>query len=88
MDEAFPFLSSYHVTLIFHQLELIEPDAQAKLGDVDASSFLSEAKKHVSKGAKPDRLRLGSIPRNFKGDINWRELEADWKKHDAEGKGK
>jgi len=42
-------------------------------------NFVRDAKGCVSKGAQPSRMRWGAVPRNFKGDVNWRVLEADWK---------
>lgn len=59
-------------------VELMESEAQAKQKEIEAS-FVKEAKAHVSKGAKPSQVRFAAIPRNFKGDINWRALEAAWK---------
>jgi acyl-CoA synthetase (AMP-forming)/AMP-acid ligase II len=40
--------------------------AQAKRPELEAS-FLSSARKQVSKGAKPDYLTFNQIPKNFKG---------------------
>ena len=60
------------------QIDLLEPSAQSRQQDIEGS-FLAEAKKAVSKGTKPSRVRIAPIPRNFKGDINWRSLEAAWK---------
>ena len=42
-------------------------------------TFVREAGGRVSKGAKPTRVRFGKVERNFKGDVNWRALEAAWK---------
>ncbi|NLO56807.1 MAG: hypothetical protein GX108_07150, partial [Thermovirga sp.] len=41
-------------------------------------TFIPEASKHVSKSSRPDRLRLGSIPRNFKGALEIKELKRVW----------
>ena len=41
-------------------------------------TFIPEASKHVSKSSRPDRLRLGSIPRNFKGALEVKELKRVW----------
>ena len=38
--------------------------------------FVREAAKGLSKGARPDRLRFGQIPRNFKGAVLAKELAA------------
>jgi hypothetical protein len=59
------------------QIELLEPEAKAE-EEAIVKEFIPEARRAVSKGAKPDRLAIGSIPRNFKGDINWRQLESTW----------
>lgn len=58
-------------------MELLEPEAKAKEEEI-VKEFIKEARRAVSKGAKPDRLAIGTIPRNFKGDINWRQLESTW----------
>ena len=42
------------------------------------SSFLKDARKSVSKGAKPDRLRFVKIPRNFKGAVLYPQLKRDF----------
>jgi len=42
------------------------------------SSFLKDARKSVSKGAKPDRLRFAQIPRNFKGVVLYPQLKQDF----------
>jgi hypothetical protein len=52
--------------------------AQAKRSDIEAT-FLSACSKAVSKGSKPDRVRFGIIPRNFKGAIQVPDLKAAWK---------
>jgi len=39
------------------------------------SSFLKDARKSVSKGAKPDSLRFAKIPRNFKGAVLYPQLK-------------
>jgi len=38
-------------------------------------TFIGEARKHVSKGARPDYLRFAQIPRNFKGALLVSELK-------------
>ena len=38
--------------------------------------FVREAARGVSKGARPDGLRFGRIPRNFKGAVLAKELAA------------
>jgi len=42
------------------------------------SNFLKDARKSVSKGARPDRLRFAQIPRNFKGAVLYPELKRDF----------
>jgi hypothetical protein len=42
------------------------------------SNFLKDARKSVSKGAKPDHLRFAQIPRNFKGAILYPQLKRDF----------
>ena len=42
------------------------------------SQFLKDARKSVSKGAKPDRLRFARIPRNFKGAVLYPQLKRDF----------
>ena len=49
----------------------------AKEGEM-ASTFLGLAKKGVSKGAKPDLVRFGPLPRNFKGAVQLPELKDEW----------
>jgi len=41
-------------------------------------TFLSEASGHVSKGSRPDRLRFGPVPHNFKGALDLGELKRGW----------
>ena len=38
-------------------------------------TFLREASGQVSKGYRPDRLRFGPVPRNFKGALDLGELK-------------
>ena len=42
------------------------------------SSFLEEARKSVSRGARPDHLRFARIPRNFKGATLYPQLKQDF----------
>ena len=41
-------------------------------------TFINEAAGAVSKGAKPQRLRFGPVPRNFKGAVKIGELKKTW----------
>ncbi len=61
-------------------VELVTDEARAKRNEI-AETFLIEAAKRVSKGAKPDRLRFAAIPRNFKGAILVRELDGGFRAH-------
>ncbi len=52
------------------------------------ANFLIEAAAGVSKGARPQRLRFGVIPRSFKGAILYPQLKqdyADFLKNDRDG---
>ena len=44
------------------------------------ANFLDEARKRVSKGARPDFIRFAKIPLSFKGEILVPELKQDFKK--------
>ena len=55
-------------------VELIGDAAQSKRAEIEGR-FLADAKQSVSKGARPDRLRFATIPRNFKGAILVSELK-------------
>ncbi|MCF7935335.1 MAG: AMP-binding protein, partial [Synergistales bacterium] len=46
-------------------------------------SFIEEARRKVSRGARPDRLRFGAVPRNFKGAVRIRELKELWRTETA-----
>lgn len=50
---------------------LLAPEIRTEI----ESTFLEEAGKAVSRGARPQRLRFGMIPRNFKGGAKVRELK-------------
>ena len=41
-------------------------------------TFINKAKAEVSKGAKPDYLRFGSIPESFKGAVLVPELKKEF----------
>ena len=60
-------------------IELIGEEALSKSGEIE-ESFLEKAKKGVSKGAKPDRVRIGPLPRNFKGVVKLPDLKEEWGK--------
>ena len=44
-------------------------DADKEQARAMAQKFECESVLRVSKGAKPDHIRLGTVPRNFKGAI-------------------
>lgn len=75
-------LTSEHDDDCLVTVELRDAAARARQEEVEAS-FVADAQKAVSKGAKPSRVRVAAIPRNFKGDVNWRSLEAAWKEEAA-----
>ena len=60
----------------------IEPKSSAaekKIAQIE-ETFQQAAKDGVSKGARPDYVRIGKIPRNFKGAILVHELASQFKK--------
>jgi len=59
-------------------LELLSPEAEAKRAEIEGT-FLADARRSVSKGAKPDRLRVATIPRNFKGAVQVPQLGQDYR---------
>ena len=61
-------------------LQLNTDDAKAKQPDLEAT-FLDLAKKHVSKGAKPDKFRVADLPKNFKGTVLVKDLAKAYKAH-------
>lgn len=52
-------------------------DARGAVRKQLESNFLKDARESVSKGAKPDYLRFGNIPKNFKGAILYPQLKRD-----------
>lgn len=70
-------LESEHEDACCVTLELKSPQAQA-LREELRETFLEEARASVSKGARPDRLRFGPVPRTFKGSVRVGELKAAW----------
>lgn len=57
-------------------MELLGGEAR-RLRPLLEESFLREARKSVSKGARPDILRFAEIPRNFKGALLVPELKKE-----------
>ena len=82
-DDAFDIavvglrIASEHEDECCVTLELSSAEAEAKRPELE-STFLSEARKGASKGARPDRVRFGKIPRNFKGAVLLSELRKQW----------
>lgn len=68
-------IQSEHEDSVVVTVQLVSEKARAAREEMGAS-FLKEAAKAVSKGSKPDRLRFGEIPRNFKGAVLSKELTA------------
>jgi len=68
-------------------VELKDPSARA-LGKTMQETFVEEARKHVSKGARPDYLRFAEIPRNFKGALLVPELKRDFEDYLFKGEKK
>lgn len=58
-------------------IELLTPEAEALRTEIE-KTFISDCSKGVTKGSKPDRIRIASIPRNFKGAIQVPALKAAW----------
>ena len=59
-------------------IELIGRVAQSRRAAIE-ETVLTAAKARCPKGAKPDRVRFGAIPRNFKGTILYGDLKKDCK---------
>jgi acyl-CoA synthetase (AMP-forming)/AMP-acid ligase II len=59
-------------------IELASDEAGAKQDEMERT-FLEEARRTVSKGSRPDRLRFAAIPRNFKGAVLVPELKAAYR---------
>ena len=60
----------------------IEPktaEAEDRISQIE-ETFQDAAEDGVSKGARPDYVRIGKIPRNFKGAILVNELAVEFKK--------
>ena len=56
----------------------ISPEASYIASELE-STFLEKSAKTVSKGSRPDYLRLAPIPRNFKGAILYPQLRQDFR---------
>ena len=73
-------LESEHEDACCVTIELCTDAARAARPRIE-ETFLQAAggKGGVSKGAKPDKLRIATIPRNFKGAVQLPDLVAEWK---------
>ena len=73
-------LESEHEDACCVTIELCTDAARAARPQIE-ETFLQAAggKGGVSKGAKPDKLRIATIPRNFKGAVQLPDLVAEWK---------
>lgn len=71
-------ISSEHEDECCVTLELISEEARAKRALIE-ESFLATARRNVSKGARPDRVRFAALPRNFKGALQHPLLKEQWK---------
>jgi acyl-CoA synthetase (AMP-forming)/AMP-acid ligase II len=58
-------------------IEIRDQKAQKKVAEIE-KTFKDMAAQHVSKGARPDYIRFGEIPRNFKGAVLIKELAAEF----------
>jgi len=70
-------LESEHEDTCCVTIEL-KTSAAASLGPELERTFIREARAAVSKGARPDRLRFGPVPRTFKGSVRVAELKKAW----------
>lgn len=68
-------LVSEHEDSVCVSIELSSEHAKGMEAEI-AETFKAESAGKVSKGAKPDILRIGDIPRNFKGAVLVKELKA------------
>lgn len=59
-------------------IEMRDEEARKKIEEIE-KTFKDLAKQHVSKGARPDYVLFGPIPRNFKGSVLVKELTAQFK---------
>lgn len=78
-------LESEHEDTCCVTIELKNPAAE-KLGPELERTFVREAREAVAKSFRPDRLRLGPVPRTFKGSVRVAELKKAWLE-DLPGKG-
>ena len=72
-------IDSEHEDSCCVSVELLTAAGQAKRSQIERS-ILQLAGSRVSKGAKPDRVRFGPLPRNFKGTIKLPDLKEVWAK--------
>ena len=70
-------LESEHEDACCVTVELKTP-AALELGPELEQGFIREAREAVGKSSRPDRLRLGPVPRTFKGSVRVAELKKAW----------
>lgn len=70
-------LESEHEDACCVTLDLKSPQARSLQEEIERT-FLVEARSAVSKGARPDRLKFGPVPRTFKGSVRVAELKKAW----------
>ena len=76
-------VASEHEDACCVTVELVTPAAQAARAAIEEGFLKAAGAKTggVSKGAKPDHLRVAPIPRNFKGAVQLPDLVAEYKAH-------
>lgn len=80
-------VNSEHEDACCVTIELLGTDGEA-LRERLTAEFCVAARRTVSKGARPDFLRFGAIPRNFKGAVQLPELKqqfSHWLNHKEDG---
>jgi acyl-CoA synthetase (AMP-forming)/AMP-acid ligase II len=70
-------LESEHEDACCVTLELKSPQAESLRAELERT-FLQDARSAVSKGARPDKLWFGRVPRTFKGSVRVAELKKAW----------
>jgi acyl-CoA synthetase (AMP-forming)/AMP-acid ligase II len=78
-------IESEHEDACCVTIEFKDPSAGALQKTLN-ENFIDQARKCVSKGARPDYLRFAEIPRNFKGALLIQELKRNFKAFLLKGK--
>lgn len=73
-------LHSEHEDSCCVTIELLTPEGKELQPEME-NSFKELATKHVSKGSRPDCVRFGPIPRNFKGSVLVNELAGQFARY-------